>query len=100
MGARPVRRAAAALAQELQRRGYIVDLATELRAEKYGGDFPARKIHRIPSATLTSRSPLAVAGTFSRLGLVFSHALSLLLLRPAVIQTKGLRFSIMFWKIS
>ena len=31
-----------------------------MRAEKYGGDFPARAIHRIPSATLTSRSPIAV----------------------------------------
>jgi len=77
---------AAALAQELQRRGYIVDLATDLRAEKYGGDFPARKIHRIPSATLTSRSPLAVAGTFSRLGLGFAHAFSLLLrVRPKAV---------------
>jgi UDP-N-acetylglucosamine--N-acetylmuramyl-(pentapeptide) pyrophosphoryl-undecaprenol N-acetylglucosamine transferase len=77
---------AAALAQELQRRGYVVELATDLRAEKYGGDFPARKIHRIPSATLTSRSPLAVAGTFSRLGLGFAHALSLLLrVRPKAV---------------
>ncbi len=70
---------AAALAQELRRRGYAVELATDLRAEKYGGDFPARAIHRIPSATLTSRSAIAVAATFSRLGLGFAGALRLLL---------------------
>ena len=56
---------AASLGQELQRRGYAVELATDIRAEKYGGDFPARAIHRIPSATLTSRSPLAVAASAS-----------------------------------
>jgi len=33
---------AASLAQELQRRDYDVELATDLRAEKYGGDFPNR----------------------------------------------------------
>jgi UDP-N-acetylglucosamine--N-acetylmuramyl-(pentapeptide) pyrophosphoryl-undecaprenol N-acetylglucosamine transferase len=69
---------AAALAQELRRRGIDVELATDLRAEKYGGDFPASAIHRIPSATLTSRSPLAVVKTFSRLGLGFGGALALL----------------------
>jgi UDP-N-acetylglucosamine--N-acetylmuramyl-(pentapeptide) pyrophosphoryl-undecaprenol N-acetylglucosamine transferase len=58
---------AAALAQELKRRGYEVELATEERAEKFGGDFPARAIHRVPSATFASRSPLAVAKTFGRL---------------------------------
>ena len=77
---------AAALAQELQRRGYVVELATDHRAEKYGGDFPARTIHRIPSATLTSRSPIAVAATFSRLGLGFAGALRLLLrVRPRAV---------------
>jgi UDP-N-acetylglucosamine--N-acetylmuramyl-(pentapeptide) pyrophosphoryl-undecaprenol N-acetylglucosamine transferase len=69
---------AAALAQELGRRGYDVELATDLRAEKYGGDFPARAIHRIPSATLTSRSPFAVVRTFSRLGLGLGGALALM----------------------
>jgi len=77
---------AASLAQELQRRGYGVELATDMRAEKYGGDFPARAIHRIPSATLTSNSPIAVAGTFTRLGIGYAGALRLLLrVRPAVV---------------
>jgi len=48
---------AAALAQELGRRGYEVELATDIRAEKYGVEFPARAIHRIPSATLTLTRP-------------------------------------------
>jgi UDP-N-acetylglucosamine--N-acetylmuramyl-(pentapeptide) pyrophosphoryl-undecaprenol N-acetylglucosamine transferase len=58
---------AAALAQELQRRGYEVELATDERAEKYQSEFPARAIHRVPSATFTSRSPAAMAQTFARL---------------------------------
>ncbi len=69
---------AAALAQELQRRGYDIELATDMRAEKYGVEFPARAIHRIPSATLTSRNPLAVAMTFVKLGVGFLGALRLL----------------------
>jgi UDP-N-acetylglucosamine--N-acetylmuramyl-(pentapeptide) pyrophosphoryl-undecaprenol N-acetylglucosamine transferase len=52
-----------ALAQELGRRGVVVDLMTDMRAQKYGADFPARTVYRIPSATLAERSPRAVAGT-------------------------------------
>lgn len=69
---------AAALAQELKRRGYEVELATDIRAEKYGVEFPAGAIHRIPSATLTSRNPFAVAMTFSQLGIGFFGARRLL----------------------
>ncbi len=77
---------AAALAQELRRRGLEVELATDLRAEKYGGDFPARTIHRITSATLTSHSPIAVVRTFSHLGLGFFGALALLRrIRPGAV---------------
>lgn len=52
-----------ALAQELGRRGIAVDLVTDMRGDRYGTGFPARKIHQIPSATLTERSPGAVAKT-------------------------------------
>ena len=69
---------AAALAQELARRGYDVELATDIRAEKYGVEFPPHAIHRIPSATLTSRNPVAVAVTFWRLGMGFLEARRLL----------------------
>ncbi len=77
---------AAALAQELKRRGYDVELATDIRAEKYGFEFPARAIHRIPSATLTSRNPFSVTKTFSKLGIGFFGALRLLgTIRPLAV---------------
>ena len=77
---------AAALAQELRRRGHRVELATDIRAEKYGGDFPASAIHRIPSATLTGRSPIAVAATFSRLGVGYLGAIRMLMrVKPAAV---------------
>ena len=39
---------AAALAQELKRRGYEVELVTDERVEKYQSEFPARAIHFVP----------------------------------------------------
>ncbi|MGV1014642.1 MAG: undecaprenyldiphospho-muramoylpentapeptide beta-N-acetylglucosaminyltransferase [Methyloceanibacter sp.] len=81
---------ATALAQELGRRGYTVELATDDRAGKYDADFPARAVHRIPSATLGERSPIALARTFTRLGFGFLKALGLLLLvRPTVVVGFG-----------
>lgn len=44
---------AQALSEELQRRGIPVELATDERAIRYGGAFPAREIHTIPAATPT-----------------------------------------------
>lgn len=44
---------AQALAEELQRRGIAVELATDERAVKYGSAFPARAIHQIHAATPT-----------------------------------------------
>ena len=44
---------AAALAAALRARGIDVELATDERALKYGGEFPARAIHAIPSGTPT-----------------------------------------------
>ena len=52
-----------ALAQELGRRGIPVDLVTDMRGDKYGQNFPARAVYRVPSATLAGRSPLAAART-------------------------------------
>src|SRR5262245_241198 len=54
---------ALALAQELGRRGFVVDLVTDMRGDRYGADFPARAVYRVPSATLAKRSPLAAATT-------------------------------------
>jgi UDP-N-acetylglucosamine--N-acetylmuramyl-(pentapeptide) pyrophosphoryl-undecaprenol N-acetylglucosamine transferase len=44
---------AAALAAALVKRGAEVELATDGRALKYGGDFPGRAVHAFPAATPT-----------------------------------------------
>jgi UDP-N-acetylglucosamine--N-acetylmuramyl-(pentapeptide) pyrophosphoryl-undecaprenol N-acetylglucosamine transferase len=56
-----------ALAEELGRRGYIVDLMTDMRGDRYGTGFPARHVHQVPAATLAKRSPLALARTTTTL---------------------------------
>ncbi|WP_224703007.1 undecaprenyldiphospho-muramoylpentapeptide beta-N-acetylglucosaminyltransferase [Devosia aquimaris] len=54
---------AMALAQELVRRGHHVELMTDHRVESYGGDFPAKAVHIVPSATPSLRNPIKfVAG--------------------------------------
>ena len=52
-----------ALSEELGRRGYDVDLITDMRGDRYGMGFPAREVHRVPAATLAGRTPWAVART-------------------------------------
>lgn len=52
---------AMALAQELIRRGHAVELMTDHRVESYGADFPARRIHIVPSATPSGANPLKAA---------------------------------------
>ena len=56
-----------ALTEELKRRGYDVDLVTDVRADQYGIDFPGRTAHQVPSATLRGRSPVAIARTLMTL---------------------------------
>ena len=50
-----------ALAQELGRRGIAVDLATDMRGDRYDAGFPARAVHRVPSASPAGKSPLGLA---------------------------------------
>ena len=57
-----------ALAEELTRRGCLVDLVTDERGDRYGQAFPGRSMHQVPSATLASRSVLAAAATVMTLG--------------------------------
>ena len=52
---------AESLAHELKARGYGVHLVTDDRAARYAGHFPADQIHVVPSATIGSRNPIAVA---------------------------------------
>lgn len=50
-----------ALAEELQRRGFAVDLVTDMRGDRYGTGFPARSVYQLPSATPgNKRSPIAL----------------------------------------
>jgi UDP-N-acetylglucosamine--N-acetylmuramyl-(pentapeptide) pyrophosphoryl-undecaprenol N-acetylglucosamine transferase len=55
---------AEALAHELNARGWTVHLATDDRAERFAGHFPAAAIHPIQSATMGSKNPVAVLGAF------------------------------------
>lgn len=58
-----------ALAEELARRGVVVDLATDMRGDRYGSDFPARKVYQIPSATVRGKSPVSLAKTATSLAM-------------------------------
>ena len=55
---------AEALAHELIARGWSVHLATDSRAERYAGSFPATRVHPIASATIGSKNPISVARAF------------------------------------
>jgi UDP-N-acetylglucosamine--N-acetylmuramyl-(pentapeptide) pyrophosphoryl-undecaprenol N-acetylglucosamine transferase len=54
---------AQALAEALNLRGIAVELATDTRGDRYGAGFPARAVHQIASATITAKSPVAMAKT-------------------------------------
>ncbi|MCE1236818.1 MAG: undecaprenyldiphospho-muramoylpentapeptide beta-N-acetylglucosaminyltransferase [Hyphomicrobiales bacterium] len=58
---------AEALAAELGRRGHVVELATDERADRYGREFPARAVNIVSSATFKGRNPAALALTALRL---------------------------------
>jgi len=58
---------AEALAHELTARGWEIHLATDDRAERFAGKFPAKAIHSIRSATIGGRNPFALAKTFWRI---------------------------------
>jgi UDP-N-acetylglucosamine--N-acetylmuramyl-(pentapeptide) pyrophosphoryl-undecaprenol N-acetylglucosamine transferase len=79
-----------ALAEELTRRGRIVDVVTDERGDRYWTGFPGRAMHHVPSATLASNSPLAMAGTVATLGKGVLAARSLLKkLNPSVVVGFG-----------
>jgi len=79
-----------ALAEELTRRGRLVDLVTDERGDRYGTSFPGRAIHQVPSATFASKSPIAMAGTVATLGRGILRARTLLgRLKPLVVVGFG-----------
>ena len=79
---------AEALAGALQKRGAVIELATDTRAAHF--KFPARALHVIPSATLRGRNPLALARTAAMLTLGTAKAWSMLgRVKPAVVVGFG-----------
>jgi UDP-N-acetylglucosamine--N-acetylmuramyl-(pentapeptide) pyrophosphoryl-undecaprenol N-acetylglucosamine transferase len=81
---------AQALAEALARRGVVVDLATDHRAERYGEKFPARNIHIISSDTLRRRDPISMVRATAMLGIGALQALRLIgRIKPAAVVGFG-----------
>lgn len=81
---------AEALAHELAARGWSVHLATDDRAERYAGQFPAVAMHPIHSATFGSKNPIALAKAFWTIWSGVRQASRLIKsLRPAVVVGFG-----------
>lgn len=81
---------AEALAGALRARGFEVDLATDARAARYAGSFPARSIHVLPADTVRGRSPVALARTALALGTGFLSGLGLMRrVKPAIVVGFG-----------
>jgi len=81
---------AEALAHEMKARGWKVHLATDQRAERYAGAFPAEEVHAVSSATLVSRNPVALFRSFLRIWRGVRPARALIQrIRPAVVVGVG-----------
>jgi UDP-N-acetylglucosamine--N-acetylmuramyl-(pentapeptide) pyrophosphoryl-undecaprenol N-acetylglucosamine transferase len=80
-----------ALAEELARRGYAVDLVTDMRGDRYGTGFPARSVYQLPAATPGSKkNPVALARAGFTLMRGVGKALKLLrTVRPAAVVGFG-----------
>ncbi|MEP9352771.1 undecaprenyldiphospho-muramoylpentapeptide beta-N-acetylglucosaminyltransferase [Xanthobacter sp. KR7-65] len=81
---------AEALAAALAGQGFAVDLATDARAARYAGHFPARELHILPSDTVRGRSPVALARTGLALASGFVSSLALIRrLKPVAVVGFG-----------
>ena len=81
---------AEALAAALAKRNVAVELATDARAKRYSGSFPAAAVHVIPSATIRGRNPISLAKTAGTLAFGIAKAwLKLPTLRPSVVVGFG-----------
>ncbi|TDX63184.1 UDP-N-acetylglucosamine-N-acetylmuramylpentapeptide N-acetylglucosamine transferase [Methylosinus sp. sav-2] len=81
---------AEALAHALRARGLEVELVTDERALRYGGEFPARALHTIASATPRGGSVFAKATAIATLGVGAAQALFLLRrIRPLAVVGFG-----------
>ena len=81
---------AQALAEVLTSRGYVVHLMTDKRGMEYGGRFPARELHHIPSATISLSKPWLLPLSAFKLTRGFSRAKRILsALAPRVVVGFG-----------
>jgi UDP-N-acetylglucosamine--N-acetylmuramyl-(pentapeptide) pyrophosphoryl-undecaprenol N-acetylglucosamine transferase len=55
---------AEALAHAMSERGWEMHLATDGRAERFAGHFPAAEVHQVAAATFGSKNPIALAKSF------------------------------------
>jgi len=80
-----------ALAEELGRRGYPIDLVTDMRGDRYGTGFPSRSVYQLPSATPGSKkNPIALGRAGFTLLRGVRRARNLLrTLRPAAVVGFG-----------
>jgi UDP-N-acetylglucosamine--N-acetylmuramyl-(pentapeptide) pyrophosphoryl-undecaprenol N-acetylglucosamine transferase len=79
---------AEALAVALDKRGAAIELATDPRAAQF--KFPARAVHLIPSETVRSRNPVALARTVGALTIGTLKAWALIgRIRPGVVVGFG-----------
>ena len=81
---------ASALASALVKRGAEVELATDGRTKKFGGEFPARAIHAFPAATTTDAGAFNKARATLTLGVGVATALvKLSRIRPRAVVGFG-----------
>jgi len=81
---------AEALAHELVSRGWKIHLATDERARRFAGNFPAVETYIIRSATLGGKNPLAIFNTLKALYLGYQQSRKLLKsLQPDVVVGFG-----------
>ena len=81
---------AQALAGELKRRNWRVELVTDHRATHYGGDFPAAEVHTVPSGTPSSRNPVTIISALFKLGMGLLHSIRIVRrVKPAVVVGFG-----------
>jgi UDP-N-acetylglucosamine--N-acetylmuramyl-(pentapeptide) pyrophosphoryl-undecaprenol N-acetylglucosamine transferase len=81
---------AQALGEVLTARGYVVHLMTDQRGMEYGGRFPARELHHIPSATVSLAKPWLLPARAFHLAHGFARATRLLRdLAPSVVVGFG-----------
>lgn len=81
---------AEALSHELRARGWTVHLATDERANRYAGEFPATAVHDVASATFGDKNPIALARSFWRIWQGVRQASALIAkIKPAAVVGFG-----------